>query len=106
MSTRIYASINAASGEMWFEISRAQSHGFAVNCAVFTAENCIASCAEEKIIRLFVAPTWLLEDYEAAINCESGIYKSDLCKFKKRTRMVRQSLGLSMIKCEAVNGEI
>lgn len=65
-TTRILAPLNVVEGEdkctqKWYEISRAQVHGYDINCGCFVlgvrpANDLFVSGADEKILRVFEAP--------------------------------------------------
>ena len=54
-------SINTTDSATWFEVGRAQVHGHDMACLAFTGSHQFVSGAEEKVLRVFDAPTSCLE---------------------------------------------
>ncbi|KAI3658621.1 hypothetical protein MP638_006403 [Amoeboaphelidium occidentale] len=53
--------IFAETSERWMEVSRAQVHGYDLNCCCFLGDNEFCSGSDgEKIIRIFRAPVWFI----------------------------------------------
>ncbi|OMJ19624.1 Elongator complex protein 2 [Smittium culicis] len=47
----------------WHEISRPQIHGYDLTCATFISPLCYASGADEKVVRIFDAPSHFVETF-------------------------------------------
>ncbi|XP_017789956.1 PREDICTED: probable elongator complex protein 2 [Habropoda laboriosa] len=56
-TTRIHAPWKNGTTEFWHEIGRPQVHGYNISCLVMLTPYMFASGAEEKVVRIFTAPT-------------------------------------------------
>lgn len=55
-TTRIHAPYKDNSKELWHEIARPQVHGYNMSCVAILKPHMFASGAEEKVVRIFMAP--------------------------------------------------
>uniref|UniRef100_A0A182QQW7 Elongator complex protein 2 n=1 Tax=Anopheles farauti TaxID=69004 RepID=A0A182QQW7_9DIPT len=65
-TTRIHAPWTTGEGkETWHEIGRPQVHGYDMQCLTLLSRYRLASSAEEKIIRIFQAPSNFVQNFRA-----------------------------------------
>uniref|UniRef100_A0A182WBD2 Elongator complex protein 2 n=1 Tax=Anopheles minimus TaxID=112268 RepID=A0A182WBD2_9DIPT len=65
-TTRIHAPWQSRKGkETWHEIGRPQVHGYDMQCLTLLSRYRLASAAEEKIIRIFQAPSNFVQNFRA-----------------------------------------
>uniref|UniRef100_A0A182Y827 Elongator complex protein 2 n=1 Tax=Anopheles stephensi TaxID=30069 RepID=A0A182Y827_ANOST len=64
-TTRIHAPCNRKGEVTWHEIGRPQVHGYDMQCLTLLSRYRLASAAEEKIIRIFQAPSNFVENFRA-----------------------------------------
>uniref|UniRef100_A0A182N9F9 Elongator complex protein 2 n=1 Tax=Anopheles dirus TaxID=7168 RepID=A0A182N9F9_9DIPT len=62
-TTRIHAPWARAGEETWHEIGRPQVHGYDMQCLTLLSRYRLASAAEEKIIRIFQAPSNFVQNF-------------------------------------------
>uniref|UniRef100_A0A182PIP1 Elongator complex protein 2 n=1 Tax=Anopheles epiroticus TaxID=199890 RepID=A0A182PIP1_9DIPT len=64
-TTRIHAPWNREGEVTWHELGRPQVHGYDMQCLTLLSRYRLASAAEEKIIRIFQAPSNFVQNFRA-----------------------------------------